>query len=850
MINKPLLKLSSIASAIMLAGCLGSSDESATTTTNNDDVTGGGNTTTIQLSGKVLAPGGTVAFNPETGLYKIFAEIFGKNAVAEVEGTSAVSGATVEVIEIDKEGAQVGDVLGSGTSGTDGTFTVDLPSDFVAAPQYIIRASGSGSETLDANVTSVDESIEVDPVSTAVKELMLEALASKSDATLADFNLSEVVQIKDDVASLESDVDLTAASNVLAFVDAFKNGAKANEDVNNVINSTVEGGEICGTVKDSDGNALQNIVVVARDFGDWVTRSKVKTDAYGAYCLNVPDNKDYILGALNFTGLSTAGSEWWTCADSVTQTCGTAVQLDAEKITLAGETLTRDFILEPGVRVEGTVKTESGAALKRVHVLFRTWDSSIATLGQRTKLDGSYRINMRPGVYKLFARNGTLQRYATEAYNSTLDGGLNFEEAEKLDLSDSSLLGTTATANFDLGKGFPIAGVLKDAAGEPIAGARVHFRQDGTVNVRRTNKEGRFRLQLRPGVYSILSHGQIKNVMLPYDVFSSSSFADITDMPLTFDSDMASVKLKLKQHCGTASEAGVSQAKALLYKGATVFAVEPTNSDGSTELHINKAALADAVSRSIPIRFVARIDDGSMLGSIIYKDNGGTNDFSTTFVGGTSLTSKINNASNNQYDLGDVCLPDGGIVSGTVTNSGGKPMMNALVQVLDCSGVNACNQSSIGMVKTRTNAEGEYKVTLPVGMVAGVRVRVGRAGGVWSSKSTPVTVIAGDTLDVDLTVSLPDPVGLIGEAGDTTATINWKPVPGASSYNVYMSQTSGVNSTDDASGTWVAFTGKSSPFVVDSLTNGADYYFVVTAVDDNSNESSVSEEVKVTPAGG
>lgn len=846
--RNPLLKLSSLAIALVLTGCLGSDNSDNTNAT--DDDTGGDTTNKIQLSGKVLAPGGTVAFNPDTGIQKFFASIFGKKLAAEVEGTSAVDGAAVEVIEIDVVGNQVGDALGSGTSSSDGTFSIDLPADFVADPKYIIRASGSGSEKMDANVTSLDENIEVDPVSHAVKELMLEVLANKAGAKLADLKLAELKQIKEDVLALESDVDLSAASNVSAFVNAFRGGAKANESVLNVINSTVEGGEICGTVKDSDDNALENIVVIARDFGNWVTRSKVKTDENGEYCLNVPENNDYILGALNFTGSSTAGSEWWTCGDAASQTCGTAVQLDAEKITVATTTLTKDFVLEPGVRVVGSVKTNSGAALRRVHILFRTWDASIATLGKRTKIDGTYRINMRPGVYKLFARNSTRQKFATEGYNSTIDGGLNFNEAEKLDLSDANLLGTTLTKNFDLGIGFPVSGILLDSAGEPVTGARVHYRQDGAVNVRRTNKEGKFRLQLRPGVYSVLTHGQLKTVMLPYDVFSSDNIADVTNMPLTFDDEVSSVTLNLKQNCGTANESGVSQAKALLYKGTTLFAVEPTNSDGSTELHINNTALADAVANSKPIRFLVRIDDGTMVGSIIYKDNTGSdNNYSTTFVAGDNLTSAINSAANDSLDLGDICLPVGGILSGTVTNTGGEPVMNAVVQVLDCSGTNGCNHSGIGMVKTRTNAEGEYKVTLPAGMVAGVRVKVGRGIGVWSSKSTPVTVVADQTHTINLSVALPDPVGVIGEAGDGSATISWKPVPGATSYNVYMSETSGVSATDDSSGAWVANTSASNPFTVTSLTNGTAYYFVVTAVDTNNNESSASSEVKVTPSG-
>jgi len=87
----------------------------------------------------------------------------------------------------------------------------------------------------------------------------------------------------------------------------------------------------------------------------------------------------------------------------------------------------------------------------------------------------------------------------------------------------------------------------------------------------------------------------------------------------------------------------------------------------------------------------------------------------------------------------------------------------------------------------------------------------------------------------------PAPTGVTGAPGAGAATITWPAVAGATSYNVYYSQTSPVTT---ATGTKV--TGATSGGSVQGLTRGIPYYFVVTAVNAG-GESGVSNQVTVTP---
>jgi cellulose 1,4-beta-cellobiosidase len=92
------------------------------------------------------------------------------------------------------------------------------------------------------------------------------------------------------------------------------------------------------------------------------------------------------------------------------------------------------------------------------------------------------------------------------------------------------------------------------------------------------------------------------------------------------------------------------------------------------------------------------------------------------------------------------------------------------------------------------------------------------------------------------------PSGVIATAGNGQVVLNWAPVAGATSYNIYYATTSGVTKTN----TFNVYYNAVSPTPINGvigLINGTTYYFVVTALN-SFGESTVSAEVSATPAVG
>ncbi|MBI4745207.1 MAG: hypothetical protein HY786_01335 [Deltaproteobacteria bacterium] len=107
---------------------------------------------------------------------------------------------------------------------------------------------------------------------------------------------------------------------------------------------------------------------------------------------------------------------------------------------------------------------------------------------------------------------------------------------------------------------------------------------------------------------------------------------------------------------------------------------------------------------------------------------------------------------------------------------------------------------------------------------------------------------SSESAEVFAKLDVPRPPGAVAAvAGDGQATVSWSTVDGATSYNLYMASQSGVNKTNYASLTdGMSQIGATSPYSHTGLTNGAAYYYVVTAVN-SFGEGSESNEVAVTP---
>ncbi len=120
-----------------------------------------------------------------------------------------------------------------------------------------------------------------------------------------------------------------------------------------------------------------------------------------------------------------------------------------------------------------------------------------------------------------------------------------------------------------------------------------------------------------------------------------------------------------------------------------------------------------------------------------------------------------------------------------------------------------------------------------------------------SNVDTVANLVSGTTshlstygvMAVSSSVTVPTPPTVVTvAAADGKATISWDDVSGAASYNIYWSTTSGVSKT--------SYTGKitdaTSPYPHTGLTNGTNYYYVLTAMN-SYGESSESNQVSATP---
>lgn len=85
------------------------------------------------------------------------------------------------------------------------------------------------------------------------------------------------------------------------------------------------------------------------------------------------------------------------------------------------------------------------------------------------------------------------------------------------------------------------------------------------------------------------------------------------------------------------------------------------------------------------------------------------------------------------------------------------------------------------------------------------------------------------------------PTGVSATAADKQITVSWTAVTGATSYNIYWSNTTGVTKTN---GTQI--TGATSPYIHTALTNGTTYYYIVTAVN-SYGESTASTQTSAMP---
>jgi len=653
------------------------------------------------IHGLIEAPGGAIAFSDPSPWSTLLDLMLGKTANAKIDGVAPVgAGVSVSLIQVDANGDPVGEVLATTETHADGTY--DLPiNDFQAASHFVVRAVANN-QTLDARVTQT--TVNINPISDAASQLI-----AKHVSDLGLLELLEVDEIVGSVNQISKNVD-PSGKTARTLSDAMQQEALNDNESGNIISSSTSLGLICGNVTDPSGLPLSQVNIIARDFGNWVTRAVSKTNADGNYCLNVPTSAEldpdtgelyrgeYILGAENH-GYDTqhAATQWWNLAGNGDS------QFTAEKILVENANrITRNFSLSAGATISGNVSVANlGVPIEGITVIVRQFDSLSPVASAHTDEHGNYRLNISNGSYFVEARNSTIQAYASEVYDGK-SGSNNMNYAVPVDLT----VGQSRTIHFSLEQGVRLDGTIsKGVGGTPVAGRRIMVNAavgGGAIRLR-SNRVGYYNVWLKSDTYHVYAYGQQN----PGVVLN-------TRTTVNFYNDAITTINATVMH----NNSPVSQAKIRLYSiDGNYINQEPSSSDGSVSLYTN--VTGDHLIET-------RIDSAANYGSSIYDNK-------TSLASGLPIT--IGSA-DSAISIGTINLPDGGVLRGKVTIDGSNPAPNTKLQIL--SGVDG--QS---FIIVRSRGDGSYVVSLPAGTYS--RANFANSTGAIVDNCDSVAIISGQT---------------------------------------------------------------------------------------------------------
>jgi hypothetical protein len=718
----------------------------------------GSGVSTSAVSGSISAPGGSFAFNPPGKIEQFFASLIGSPAVAKIDGLAGVgSGVTVNLIEIDADGNQVGDVIATATTNSAGTYSLSVPTSYSAAAKYAIVGTGT-SDTIKSMWEGA--TVDVDPGSNATMSALLDAATD-----LSTLDTKEIISARELIEDFTENLDADESSNVTNYTANLKAALQNDSEAAKMLSNKTAAGEVCGTVTNVSDNPVDNIRIFARDFSDFSKMAKTKTAADGSYCFNAPVGQELMVGAINRTTTSDAASEFYTGASPASGS-GTKCHLIhcADKLTVTTST-TADFKLVQGGLITGTI-TGSGNTLKKVKVLFRNALTKKPAGATKTNKDGVYTMNLAPGDYIVYFKNSTKKAFGSTAYttNTTYyDSGQAVDRnfAEKLTLTAGSEL----TANAALLTGGTLTGTITDNSGDPVEFAKLridqikdnnsHCSDDSytyqsaceaasetwatgyTVDLQadrfHTNKLGVYRVQLPFGTYTISARGEFKdNNSYCSDVaytneaeceVASETWTEVgytlnnstSSHTINFDHDTSAITVKLtdsgtcsvgtytdQSACEVNSEtwtvAGIGSITAKLKNTVNgKVTANPTMSDGTTTLYVPDGSYTFSVTVNNGTSTASCNWDGvSDCDATSHKDQAAD----AVTISGNDLTT-----------FSGVKMQTGVVISGIIKDASDNPAVDARVlPMIKVSG------SWDPLTTARTGSDGEYTLSLPSGV--------------------------------------------------------------------------------------------------------------------------------------
>lgn len=216
---------------------------------------GGGDNAGLTVSGVASAPAGSIALLRQQSLFEVALNAFISPAAAAIIGLDPVGNATIELIRVDNDGNQVGDVLATATTSSTGEYSLRLPRDVNLAGNLVLRIRGN-SEEMRAQV--VDQTVNITPVSEFV---LRKFIAAGADLTKVDSRAVVTLSGKIDQFDIAATSDLTS---LLEKLDAEIGGFVENEVgliTSGTVDATVINGDYWGVgyslgMHDGDGDGF------------------------------------------------------------------------------------------------------------------------------------------------------------------------------------------------------------------------------------------------------------------------------------------------------------------------------------------------------------------------------------------------------------------------------------------------------------------------------------------------------------------------------------------------------------------------------------------------------------------
>ncbi len=605
------------------------------------------------------------------------------------------AGITINLIQIDNAGLQVGAVIATCLTDASGSYSLQAPAGFVPGPshavQALIPANGSTPTfTLLSFVTSTTAN-NIDPYTHATFGLVTTSITT-GGGTLASLGNGAVLAIQGTVYSNMGNVP-SSALTTSAMLTALQIAMTQDEESKNALANLAAPFGITGTVKNLAGEPLAGIGVGVCSFGGLTLMGVTQTAADGTYTVRVPAG-DYVVGAMNLGTASFAASGWWSATGPVSS------QFKAGKVTVSDAMLTKDFALIAGGRLAGSLTgmaNPTDVPLPGMQIALCDFASGQTLASASTGPDGTFVFNVAPGTYYVSVRNKT--RYVPYGSANFMDtppvgtgGGKNSTQATKITVT----AGVTQSGSMRLWPGHKISGtVLTNSGGSPVVGIPVRF-QDATAGLNtpgaestRTDVDGQYRLWLQPGNYNALCRGQSATLLN----------AGVADVVQNFSASVGKITLKLVD----SGNHPISQARGDLYKTLDLSGLsqEISNSEGILEMYTTTPA------QTVKLGF--SIYTNEFFGSSAY--NGPQPGAPVAINVAANLVSP--NPSAPSLDLGTITLPDGAILTGYVWDTSTPPQgrPNIMVQVRYGG-----TGSNFKLVNTRTKSDGSYTVTLPAGI--------------------------------------------------------------------------------------------------------------------------------------